>query len=112
MIIPVLEREPSFSSDEATIMKISQTSTSEMPAKAERDAQTMVAWNVIFEIRVRLARINRPMVTGIGKILDELIDVLPFEPPPLLLLLLFATQNPLSSINGGVQTDTHLLPYA
>lgn len=47
---------------------------------------------------------NRAMVTGIGKILDEL-EVEGSEPP---LSVLFDTQNPLSSIKGGVHKATHL----
>lgn len=88
-------------------MKINQPRTSEKPAKADKDAHIIVAWKFSLETNVRLARIKSPIVIGIGKIFEELLTVLPFEP---LLLLLFEIQNPLFSTKGGVQTETHLVP--
>ena len=90
-------------------MNINQPSTSEKPPKADKDAHIIVDWKFSLESNVRLARIKSPIVIGIGKIFEELETILPFEP---LLLLLFEMQNPLFSIEGGVHTETHLLPSA
>lgn len=92
-------------------MKINQTSTSLIPANADKEAHTIVAWKTILDTNVKLASMKRPIVTGIGKILEEVIEVELFEVALLLLLLLlFAMQNPLSSIKGGVHSLTHLTP--
>jgi len=90
-------------------MKINHTRISENPAKADKEAHIIVAWKFNLDINVKLARIKSPIVIGIGKIFEELVTVFPFE-PPLLVLLLFAIQNPLSSTKGGVHTETHFVP--
>jgi len=73
-----------------------------MPPKADSEAQTIVEWNVIFDTTVTLVNVKRPIVTGIGIILDEELTRLLFadddpELPPLLLV----TQYPFSTTSVG-----------